>query len=378
MKLVVDENISLAIEAFEGFGELLLINGREINTELLRDKDALIVRSITKVDKTLLENTNVKFVGTATIGTDHIDLNYLASKNINFADAKGCNADSVAEYVFTALLKTASEKKFPLVNKTIGIVGIGNIGGRIVRLAEAMGMNVLKNDPPLQRSGTGSNYVPFNEILAADIITLHVPLTLEGADKTFHLINETNLKKIKPGTIIINTSRGAVIDNEALLEETLKKKFLLILDVWEGEPSININLTERTVLGTAHIAGYSLEGKVNGTKMIYDSLCRYLKYTPAWTPDVPAPVNAIRGLPEGKSEEERLYKLFSSIYNVEKDDSLLKEMLNIQHDKRSVYFDMLRKTYPTRREFSNFIVRLRPDEMLFKPILEAFRFKVEA
>ncbi|MEE9571880.1 MAG: NAD(P)-dependent oxidoreductase, partial [Candidatus Neomarinimicrobiota bacterium] len=207
MKLVVDENIAFAEEAFSQFGDVLLFSGRKITNDILSNADALIVRSITNVDENLLQNTNIKFVGTATIGTDHFDTNYLNENNIVFADARGCNADSVAEYVFTALLKIAVDNKFTLKNRSIGIIGIGNIGSRVVKYAEALGLKVYKNDPPKQRAGEGSNYVSLEEALQANIVTLHVPLNKTGIDKTFHLFDEKKLNELKNNTIIINSSR---------------------------------------------------------------------------------------------------------------------------------------------------------------------------
>ena len=197
MNIVIDENIVFAEEAFSEFGNIKLLNGRFINNSELKNADALIIRSITKVDNNLLNNSKVRFVGTATIGTDHINLDYLKRNKIVFADAKGCNADSVNEYVFTALLKIAAEENISLRNKTIGVIGIGNIGSRVVKAADALGMKVLKNDPPLERQGIGTDYHPLEEILNADFITLHVPLNKEGVDKTIHLLNRDNLKKIK-------------------------------------------------------------------------------------------------------------------------------------------------------------------------------------
>ena len=364
-------------EAFSHFGKVILVDGRSLTNKNVKDADALIVRSITRVDEELLNKSKVRFVGTATIGTDHIDLGYLKSKNISFADAKGCNADSVAEYIFTALLKIASEKNISLREKTIGVVGIGNIGSRVVRLAESLGMKVMKNDLPLERKGIGSNYVNLNEILKADIITLHVPLSFEGIDKTFHLLNENNLKEIKRDAIIINTSRGAVIDNIALLNETIRKYFNLILDVWEDEPLINLDLLAKTQIATAHIAGYSLEGKVNGTKMIYDALCRFTNTKPEWTPELPFIESFNLKLPDFNSDEEKLYKLFSSIYNIEKDDAGLREISNYKLNERAGYFDLLRKNYPVRREFSNFTIHISEKEIHLKTILESFRFKVK-
>ena len=376
MKLIVDENIALAKEAFSGFGELKLMNGRSITNNEVRNSDVLIVRSITEVNRELLKESRVQFVGTATIGTDHIDLDYLKNKKIAFADAKGCNADSVAEYVFTALFKVASEEKISLRNQTIGIVGIGNIGSRVLRLAESFGMQVLKNDPPLERKGIGKNYVALNEILEADIITFHVPLNLEGIDRTYYLLNEENLKKIKSGAIIINTSRGLVIDNNALLIENEKKNFILILDVWENEPSINTKLLDKAKVGTPHIAGYSFEGKVNGTKIIYDALCKHLKIEPRWQPLLPKIDQTEVRIPEGKTDEEKLYKLFSSVYDLENDDSRLREISRYNSDEKPKYFDRLRKEYPIRREFNNYTVTISKEDKNLRPIIESFRFKV--
>lgn len=377
MNLIIDENIVFAREAFSHFGKVILVDGRTLTNKDVKDADALIVRSITRVDEELLSKSKVQFIGTATIGTDHIDLGYLKSKNISFADAKGCNADSVAEYVFTALLKIASEKNISLREKTIGVVGIGNIGSRVVRLAESLGMKVMKNDPPLERKGIGKNYVSLEEILNADIITLHVPLSFEGIDKTFHLLNENNLKEIKRDAIIINTSRGAVIDNKSLLDETISKDFKLVLDVWEEEPLVNINLLAKTKIASAHIAGYSYEGKVNGTKMIYDALCRFTNTKPEWTPELPFIKSFNLKLPDFKSDEEKLYKLFSSIYDIANDDARLREISSYKMNERAGYFDLLRKNYPVRREFSNFTIHISEKEIHLKTILESFRFKVK-
>ena len=377
MNLIIDENIVFAREAFSHFGNVILADGRSLTNKNVKDADALIIRSITRVDEELLNKSKVRFVGTATIGTDHVDLDYLRRKKIIFADAKGCNADSVAEYIFTALLKIASEKNFTLKGKSIGVVGIGNIGSRVTRLADSLGMKVLKNDPPLERKGIGSNYVNLYEILKADIITLHVPLSFEGVDKTFYLLNENNLKEIKRDVIIINTSRGAVIDNKSLLDETISKDFKLVLDVWKDEPLINLDLLAKTRIATAHIAGYSLEGKVNGTEIIYDALCRFTNTKPEWTPELPFIEGFDLKLSDFKSDEEKLYKLFSSIYNIEKDDAWIREVSNYKLNERAGYFDLLRKNYPVRREFSNFTVLLSEKEIHLKTILESFRFKVK-
>ena len=377
MNLIVDENIALAAEAFSSLGNIQLVDGRKLSNADVKDADILIVRSITNVNEELLRDTNIKFVGTATIGTDHIDIKYLEENNIQFADSKGCNADSVAEYVFTALLKVASTNYISLKEKSIGVVGIGNIGSRVVRIAEALGMNVLKNDPPLERKGVRKNYVDLDKALNADIITLHVPMTYEGPDKTYHLLDEEKLKQIKNGAIIVNTSRGAVIDNTILLVKSDTKHFDLVLDVWENEPTVNNELLLKTKIATPHIAGYSLEGKANGTKMIYHALCKFLNKGPIWTPSLPKIETNEMTLPSGKSDEEKLNKLFSSIYNIEKDDELMRQIINMEQKDQPAYFDSMRKNYPVRREFSNYTVRLTQPELHLKNLLETIRFKVE-
>lgn len=377
MKLVVDENIAFAEEAFSQFGDVLLIGGRQITNEILRNADALIIRSITNVDEKLLQNTNIKFAGTATIGTDHIDTNYLNKNNIAFADAKGCNADSVTEYVFTALLKIAVDNNLTLKNRSIGIIGVGNIGSRVVKYAEVLGLKVYKNDPPKQRAGEGSNYVSLEEALQADIITLHVPLNKTGIDKTFHLLDEKKLNKIKNNTIIINSSRGEVVDNKALLDIIDKKHFKVILDAWEGEPLINTELLQKVLIGSAHVAGYSLEGKVNGTKMIYDAICKFTNQLNDWEPKLSTVENNIIDMSSAKNLGEKLHIIFKQIYNIEKDDSEMRKMIEMDKSLRSAYFDKLRKEYPLRREFTNYTVLIEANDKQLKDILEAFRFDVK-
>jgi len=376
MNLIIDANIAQAEQAFSHLGNTRLVDGRTLINKDVKDADILVVRSITNVNEELLKNSKIKFVGTATIGKDHIDLDYLKNQNIQFADAKGCNVDSVAEYVFIALFKIAFDKNIFLNEKTLGVVGVGSIGSRVFKLAQVLGLNVLKNDPPLERKGIGQNYVSLDEVLTADIITFHVPMSFEGIDKTFHLLNQDNLKRIKKGAIIINTSRGAVIDNAALLNESINKDFELVLDVWENEPSINTELLSNTKVATPHIAGYSFEGKVIGTKIIYDALCNFLNIRPTWRPDLRMIQNKEMKLAGGKTDEEKLYKLFSSIYNIEKDDTSLREILKYKPNEQAGYFDRLRKNYPVRREFSNFTVLLSEKDKHLEPILKGFRFKV--
>jgi len=377
LKIIVDENIVFAKEAFSKFGDVHLFPGRKLNNQILKDADILIVRSITKVDEELLKNTRIKFVGTATTGNDHVDQEYLKKKNIFFADAKGCNADSVGEYVITALMKIASEKNITLKNKTFSVIGVGNIGSRVVKFAETLGMHILKNDPPLERAEKGNDFVSLDDALQADIISFHVPLTIDGRDKTYHLLNSQNLKRLKDNSILINTSRGEVIYNKALREITYSKKLKLILDVWEHEPEISKELLKNSEIGTAHIAGYSYEGKLNGTRMIFNALCKFLGEEKNWNPVLPSIENTVQRLTSIDGIENNLYHLFKSFYNIDDDDSGLRKILKMDSITSANHFDKLRKEYKVRREFSNYTVLLTQKEAELKRILENFRFEVK-
>jgi erythronate-4-phosphate dehydrogenase len=375
-RLIVDENIAFADKAFSQFGEVKLIHGRDITNSVLMDADILIVRSITTVDETLLKNTPVKFVGTATIGTDHIDLDYLQHNKFAFADAKGCNAFSVAEYVVAALLKLAVKFEFSLKEKSMGIVGVGNVGSKVAAFAEALGMKVLLNDPPLKRSSDKRNFVELDKILNCDIVSLHTPLNLEGTDKTFHLLDTNNLNKLKDGAILINTSRGAVINNNDLLDSIFKKNLKVVLDVWENEPSINLGLLNEVLIGTPHIAGYSYEGKVNGTKMIYESLCEFLGTNKTFSFNLPEVPNSLLHLDESNKTEADIDNLVSIIYSINNDDERMRKMIIMNKEERIKYFDLQRKNYPGRREFNNYTIESNNLNKSTKDILKNLRFNL--
>ena len=387
MKITVDENIAYAKEAFSQFGDVELLHGRKITPESVKDSDALIVRSITKVDKNLLEGSKVKFVGTATIGKDHIDLGYLKEKNIAFADAAGCNAHAVKEYVFTALADVLIERKLRFKDLSIGIVGAGNVGSKIAHCANAVGMKTIINDPPLKRK-TGNNiYKGLDEALKADIITLHVPLNKEGIDKTYHLLDYERLNQLKDNCILINSSRGSVVDNNALEKLIEKKNFTVILDVWENEPLLNPELLKKVYIGTPHIAGYSYEGKVNGTTMIYSALCKFLNDEETFkVPEVKVDDSVIE-LKETGSVETSLHYLFERIYVIKKDDANLRKVENLRGSGNASkgltskvdagkYFDTLRKEYHLRYEFPNYSVVVPKEEKELIRILSAFRFGI--
>jgi erythronate-4-phosphate dehydrogenase len=378
MRIVVDENIAYAAEAFSQFGTVELKQGREITNDILFDADALIIRSITNVNENLLKNTKVKFVGTATIGNDHVDLEYLKANGVDFVSAQGCNADAVAEYVLTALTKIAKEKALSLDKLSLGVIGVGNIGSRVVRFTESLGMEVLKNDPPLQRITGRKDFIPIEEVLRADVLTLHVPLTFSGTDKTFHLLSNKNLNRLKENCILINTSRGAVIDNNALNNLIPKKSIVAVLDVWEDEPFINTDLLRKVYIGTPHIAGYSLEGKFNGTKMIADALSKFLGKESLWVLKLSPPNDPHIYIDKYYSREDALHAIIKRIYDIEKDNTEMRKMIGHPPESAAIIFDELRKNYPLRREFFNYTVGMKEPTDELNAILTALRFKTDS
>lgn len=352
MLIIADENITQGVNAFTQFGEVRTINGRNISPDMLIGADALIVRSVTRVDEKLLSKAaGLKFVGTATIGSDHVDREFLDSRGIFFTNAAGCNSRSVAEYVLSALLNYAGVSGTGLSGKNLGIVGYGNIGRKVKAIAELLGMNVFVNDPPLQRTGKIDFSVGMDRILGCDVITLHVPMNKGGEDNTFHLISRRELETIKPGTLLINSSRGSVINNAALKESLDKKPLFTVLDVWENEPEISYQLLQKVNYGTAHIAGYSFEGKLNGTRIIADSMSEFFGIRNKWKPFYPPVDTAL--IQKDKISARNLQDFFSAIYDIKTDDHLLRE--TDPEKSFSAHFDSLRKNYRLRREISAYI-----------------------
>lgn len=375
-KIIIDENILFAQEAFNHLGTVETYPGRSISNQLLKDADILIVRSITKVDENLLKDTNIKFVGTATIGTDHIDLDYLKKNKIAFADASGCNAFSVAEYVVASLFHLSTKFDFKIKDKSIGIVGTGNVGSKVAHFSESLGMKVLLNDPPLERNGDPRKFVSLSEILKCDIITLHTPLNQSGIDKTLHLINKNNLTELKENTILINTSRGAVINNNDLLESIKRKRIITVLDVWENEPEVNLELLKRTDISTPHIAGYSYEGKANGTIMIYDSLCKFLNVEKQYKFQFPELNNSVIEIDFSEQFEDSMNKLISEIYPITDDDKRMRRILGMSNSNIINEFDNQRKYYPVRREYNNYAIKSANLNEKIKSVLTELRFKI--
>lgn len=371
---MLDENIAYAREAFSEFGEVMLMQGRFINNDVLKDADALIVRSVTKVNETLLKDTNVFFVGSATIGTDHIDKEYLNKRGIHFAGAKGCNADAVAEYVLTAIFNYIERFDRKLDDLSIGIIGVGTIGKRIEQYAEAFGITVIPNDPPLQEKTGDPKYRSLEEALQADIVTIHTPLTFEGNHKTYHLINESNCHFIKEGSLVINSARGRVIDTEPFLHCIMNKNICTVLDVWENEPEISITALKRADFATPHVAGYTLQGKVNGTKMVYDRFAILMGQEQKWEPSLPPLKESGISIKTNHSVEDVFAQVMLQVYDIYEDTLRFKQLIHMSESDRTNYFDRLRRNYPLRREFTDYRIFLEPYNERMDELFTLLRF----
>ena len=277
MKLIADAQIPRIEPVFAGIGEILVCESSQITPALVRDADVLLVRSVTRVNAELLDNSKVRFVASATSGIDHIDTAYLEKKSIGFASAHGCNAGAVAEYVLSALCGLSEEYGYLLRDKTMGIIGCGCIGSRLLEMATTLGMECIVNDPPLADKTGNKLYRPVSDIFDADIISLHVPYLSGSAYPTHHLVDSNFLEKLKPGCILVNTSRGGVVCESSLKRYMQEKNLCVTLDVWENEPDFDQELLFSVSNGTPHIAGYSLDAKLRATSMIYNAMCEYFE-----------------------------------------------------------------------------------------------------
>ena len=373
MKIVADDKIPFLKGALEPHAEVVYLPANLINTTALTDADALLIRTRTKCTEDLLKGTKVRFVGTATIGFDHIDTQYCEKNNIEWTNAPGCNSSSVQQYIAAVFFKMASEFRFNLRDKTIGIVGVGNVGSRIEKLARIIGMRVMLNDPPRARKEGSTEFHSLGTILyESDIVTVHVPLNVVGEDNTYHLFNEKSFKKMQKGTWFINSSRGEVTDTCAL-KETLRSGKLggAVIDVWENEPDIDIGLMAKTFIATPHIAGYSTDGKANGTAMVVNSLCKYFNlplknWYPDNVPEPSVPVITIEG--KGKSDEDILREAVHHTYRIEGDDIKLRFSPSD--------FEKQRGDYPLRREFPAYTFKLKGANKNVHKMLKVLGFKV--
>ena len=395
-------------KCFSSVGEVKVVDSRQITPEAVRDADILLVRSVTRVGAELLAGSKVRFIGTATIGFDHIDVDFLRANKIGFASAPGSNANSAAEYVIAGLLEIGQRLDIELEGKSIGIIGVGNVGGRVAKKAAALGMKVYLNDPPLQRYKISHRehrvdreldnallrieqlvgeveFVPVEELFDCAFITLHTPLTFEGVDRTFHLADEKFFKSLRERCVFLNTSRGGVVDSMALKAAIrLGRLRAVVLDVWENEPNIDTELLRMVDIGTPHIAGYSLDGKVAGMIMIYKAACKYFGLEPEYDVEDFLPEATIRELrisPKGDTEQDVIADAVRRIYDIRKDDARLRWILERPAEKRGEFFDGLRKNYPVRREFGNTTVviategtELKAERLLVK--LRGIGFKI--
>lgn len=374
MKFLCDIALPNSVEVFSQYGEVALKNGRQINAGDLVDVDVLIIRSITKVNEDLLSKANkLKFVGTATAGMDHIDTALLDKKGIAYSNAQGSNCESVGDYILSVLLVLAEKYNLSFEGKSIGIVGCGFVGSQVYNKAKALGLTIVKNDPPRFKAGDKTCSATLDEALACDIVTLHVPLIKDGEYKTLHLIDEQKLLKLKPNAIFINASRGNVVDNEALSVFLEKRPDVKVwLDVFEGEPEINCKKLLSQVDGaTAHIAGYSYESKRRANVMLANTLAHVLKLEDPKAYQMPKP--EIESTSLGKVENldlDLIRRLVFSVYDVRRDSLMFK---NCFKDAKS--FDAMRSNYRERRELSS--LHLLNVEDKFKEQLSLLGFSVD-
>ncbi|WP_339532832.1 4-phosphoerythronate dehydrogenase PdxB [Pseudomonas mucidolens] len=374
MLIVADENIPLLDAFFEGFGEVRRVPGRAIDRATLEQADVLLVRSVTNVNRLLLEGTPVRFVGTCTIGTDHLDLDYLKKAAIRWSSAPGCNARGVVDYVLGSLLTLAEIEGADLNQRTYGVVGAGEVGGRLVKVLKGLGWNVLVCDPPRQIA-EDADYVSLEQIVEqCDVISVHTPLKKSGHDSTWHLFDRQRLNQLKPGTWLINASRGAVVDNAALKTVLLEREDLqAVLDVWEGEPEVDVALADLCVLATPHIAGYSLDGKQRGTAQIYQAFCEHLGQAPSvqLSALLPQPWLAEVSLDANTDPAWALAMLCRSVYDPRRDDADFRRSLVGSVGEQRQAFDLLRKHYPLRREIDGLKVRINGESKDLSRIVAA-------
>jgi erythronate-4-phosphate dehydrogenase len=381
MNIVADVHLPLVEEAFRPLGRLTLLETTNFSTAAVRGADALVVRSVTRVGSTLLEGSRVRFVGTASIGVDHLDVTWLDSHGISWASAPGCNSRSVMEYIVAALLETGRRFGRSWSGQTIGIVGVGAVGSKVARAAEALGLRVLLNDPPLARQTKDPKYVSLDALMEADVLTLHIPLTQSGPDPTFHLFNAGLLAKLGSRPLFLNSSRGAVVETAALAAALDSGRIrAAVLDVWEGEPAIDGGLAERALIGTAHVAGYSLEGKIRAVVQVRDALARHRGIDPAGLPPLDPPPADFPPLviPDGAgSDEDVLRRAVSSAYDIALDDRLLRESLSVPPSERPRAFASLRTGYRVRREFAARTIRLPAGRAIIGRTLAALGFRAD-
>ncbi|SHO55881.1 4-phosphoerythronate dehydrogenase [Vibrio quintilis] len=352
MKILIDENMPYAEQLFSQLGNVILKSGRDLTPDDLIDVDALMIRSVTQVNEALLQKADkLKFVGTATAGTDHVNQQLLHEKGIFFTAAPGCNKVGVAEYVFSVLMVLAQQHGFSVFDKTVGIIGGGQVGSYLSDVLTGIGIRVLLNDPPKEAGGDSRHFTPLDELLEkSDVITLHTPLVKDGEWPTHHLMNENVLMKLRGDQILINAARGPVVDNQALKLRLQKQDgFIAVLDVFEFEPQVDMELLPLLAFATPHIAGYGLEGKARGTTMIFNSYCAFLGYDQWASPTKLLPTAPVHEVALSRPwDEATLGNLIHLVYDVRRDDALFRRKVGSPGA-----FDAMRKNYWDRREYGS-------------------------
>ncbi len=350
-KILIDENMPYAESLFSQLGEVVVKSGRNISADDLTDIDALMIRSVTKVNAELISKApRLKFVGSATAGMDHVDQALLKERGIFFTAAPGCNKVGVAEYVVSVLMVLAQQQGFSVFDKTVGIIGAGQVGSYLAAALSGIGIQVLINDPPKQEAGDQREFTPLTELLKqADVITLHTPITYDGDHPTHHLIDETVLNNLRGDQILINAARGPVVDNAALKQRLARNDgFTAALDVFEQEPIVDMELLPLLAFATPHVAGYGLEGKARGTTMIFNSYCEFIGHSLRAAASDLLPVAPIpRIMLDRRWDHATLHNLTQIIYDVRKDDALFRREI-----AKPGAFDKMRKLYWDRREYN--------------------------
>jgi len=382
MLIVADENIPLLDSFFGDIGEIRRVSGRSMSNEDVRDADIVLVRSVTRVNRELLEGSRVRFVGTTTIGTDHVDLDWLEAAGIRFSAAPGCNANSVAEYVLSVLSLHAERRGLADWSQlSVGIVGVGNVGGELAHKLERLGFDVRLCDPPrADREEEDQEFVSLEEAMKCDVVSLHTPLTREGDHPTLHMIGHPELEALGANQLLINAGRGEVIDSSALLARLGQGNAPTVaLDVWEQEPRIHPELVDRVWLATPHIAGYSLEGKVQGTEMIYQALSQFLglpvrKKTGQFLPE---PALSKISFTSSADEEDAIRIALRACYDPRPDDARLRNAMTGSVEERGAAFDRLRRDYPVRRECSSLKIQLKGTSKSLQDSFRAIGFKLK-
>jgi erythronate-4-phosphate dehydrogenase len=346
VNIIVDRNIRAAEETFGRHARLRFMDGRAIGNRDLKDIDALIIRTTTRVDEALLRDTPVRFVGSTSIGTDHMDTVWLRGHGIAWANAPGCNADSAAQYTLAMIWLACERLGRRLHDLTAGIIGRGNVGSRVLGLLQSLGIRAVANDPPLADAGV-SGLVPLEEALAKDIVCLHVPLTRDGPNPTHRFIGPEELARMPDHALLVNTARGDVVAGQALLSELQAGRLEAALDVWPGEPLIDADLLRATTVATPHVAGYSDDGKRLGTLMVYDSFCRWAGLAPppvSGAPEYPKPLRIEAGA-------DTVTEALDAACFVRTHDTEMRKLASLTLQERARSFDRLRRDYPLRRDF---------------------------